>query len=103
MHYFTKCNADIDITCIFMRIHVFALHPPCLLLQYLYFHMPSISMVVVADPGPVTNIIDEISAALACSSFYDTIEDGLLLGAATSKPPGPAGPMSIWPAAPMPI
>ena len=91
------------------NMHIYAklclcLHPPCSLLQYLYFHMPSISMVVVADPGPVTDIIDEISAALTCSSFCDTIEDGQLSGAATSKPPAPAAPMSIWAtAAPMPI
>jgi hypothetical protein len=60
-------------------------------------------MVVVADPGLVTNIIDEISTALAYSSFCDTIEDGLLLGTATSKPPALAAPMSIWLVAPMPI
>jgi hypothetical protein len=52
-------------------------------------------MVVVADPRLVTNIIDEISAALAYSSFCDTIEDRLLLGVATSKLPALAAPMSI--------
>jgi hypothetical protein len=92
--YFTKCNADIDITCIFMRIHVSAIHPPRSLQ---YFHTPSISMVVVvAGPGPATDIIDEISAPLAWSSFCDTIEDGLLSGAETSKPPAQAVPVPIW-------
>jgi hypothetical protein len=50
------------------------------------------------------DIIDEISVALAHSSFCDIIEDGLLFGAATSKLPALAAPMSMWPAAaPMPI
>ena len=73
-----------------MRIHNFASSLHVHFFQY--FH------------GPVTDIIDEISAALACSSFCDTIEDGLLSGAATSKPPVLAAPMSMWPAiASMPI